>query len=73
MDKNEKEGSEKKFREGEFVFPFGNCEKMAKMMRRFCAGESGMADCCSMMKKMMGSGEGKQATKKTEQTEEKKP
>jgi hypothetical protein len=29
-------------------------EKMAEMMRGCCTGEGGMADCCSMMRKMMG-------------------
>jgi len=33
-------------------------EKMAEMMRICCKGEGDMADCCSMMKKMMRYGEG---------------
>jgi hypothetical protein len=28
-------------------------EKMAEMMKSCCPGEDGMADCCSMVKKMM--------------------
>ena len=73
MGKEEKKNSEKRFQGGEFSFPFGKCEKMAEMIRTYCAGEGRMADCCSMMKNMMGWGEGEQATRKKEQTEEKKP
>ncbi len=29
-------------------------EKMSEWMRKGCKDEGGMADCCSMMKKMMG-------------------
>ncbi len=29
-------------------------EKMAEMMRNCCKDEGELADCCSMMKKMMG-------------------
>ena len=32
----------------------GKFEKMAEWMRNGCKDEGGMADCCSMMKKMMG-------------------
>jgi hypothetical protein len=32
----------------------GKFEKMAEMMRNCCKDEGGLADCCSMMKKMMG-------------------
>lgn len=39
-------------------------EKMVEMMRGCCKGEGGMADCCSMMKKMMQCYEGKEETEK---------
>jgi hypothetical protein len=32
-------------------------EKLAEMMRGCCADEEGLADCCSMMRKMMRYGE----------------
>ncbi len=41
----------------------GKFQKMAEMMRSCCKGEGGMADCCSMMMKMMeqeGRGEKKE-------------
>jgi hypothetical protein len=43
-------------------------EKMAEMMRNCCPGEGDMADCCSMMRKMMqcdGLDEKKRETGKT--------
>jgi hypothetical protein len=67
MDKNEKINNEKMFQEGDFVFPFKKFKKMAEMMKSCCTGEGGMADCCSMMRKMMGQegkGEKKQETEK---------
>jgi hypothetical protein len=39
-------------------------EKMAEMMRNCCPGEGDMADCCSMMKKMMQCSEGKEEPEK---------
>jgi hypothetical protein len=72
MDHNQKTKYEKMFQEGDFSFPFEKCEKMIEMMRTYCAGEGRVADCCSMMKKMMGWGEGEQTTTKKEQTEERK-
>lgn len=54
MDNKEKKNYEKMFQEGDFPFHFKKFEKMAEMMRNCCKGEGGMADCCSMMKKMMG-------------------
>jgi len=36
-------------------------EKMAEMMKGCCSDEEGLAGCCSMMRKMMGFGEGKEA------------
>jgi hypothetical protein len=40
--------------------------KMIEMMKGFCTDEEGMANCCSMMKKMMchGEGEGEETEKK---------
>jgi len=52
MDNEEKKDNKKMFQEGDF--PFGKFEKMAEMMKSCCTGEGDMADCCSMMKKMMG-------------------
>jgi hypothetical protein len=54
MDNKEKKNSEKMFQEGDIPFPFKKFEKMAEMMRNCCTGEGGIANCCSMMKKMMG-------------------
>ncbi len=51
MDNKEKTRSEKF--QGAFPFNFGKFEKMAEMMKNCCPGESGTADCCSMMRKMM--------------------
>ena len=46
-------------------------EKMVEMMKGFCKDEKGMANCCSMMTKMMRYGEGKEtAEKKKKDTEE---
>ncbi len=47
-----------------------NFEKMAEMMKNFCAGEGGMADCCSMMKKMFQRFEGGEETEKKKQAGE---
>jgi len=64
MDNQEKKNSEKMFEEGDFPFLFGKFGKMAEMMRKCCGGKGDMADCCSMMKKMMQFGEGEGPTKK---------
>jgi hypothetical protein len=53
MDNKGEINTEKMFPEGDFLSPFGKFEKMAEMMRSCWTGEGGMADCCSMMKKMM--------------------
>jgi len=39
-------------------------EKMVEMRKGFCTDEKGMANCCSMMKKVMQFGEGKEEEKK---------
>ena len=39
-------------------------EKMAEMMKGCCSDEEGLAGCCSMMKKMMGFGDGKETAQK---------
>ncbi len=47
-------------------------EKMAEMMKGCCSDEEGLSGCCSMMKKMMGFGEKKEAgteKKESEKTE----
>jgi hypothetical protein len=44
-------------------------EKMAEMMSGFCRGEEGLASCCSMMKKMMRYGEGKEQKKEKKESE----
>jgi hypothetical protein len=62
--------NEKMFQEGDFVFPFRKFEKMAEWMRSCCTGEGGMAEYCSMMKKMMRYGEGEKATKEKKDTGE---
>jgi hypothetical protein len=62
MDNKQKTKHEKMFQEGNFPFPFKKCEKMAEMIKTYCAGEGRMADCCSMMKKMMGCGKGEEPT-----------
>ena len=56
MDNKQKAKHEKVFQKGDFSFPFEACKKMSEMMRTFCSGEGPMADCCSMMKRMMGRG-----------------
>jgi len=48
----------------------GKFEKMAEMMKNCCIGESNMADCCSMMKKMMEFCEGEETEKKKKDTGE---
>jgi len=42
----------------------GKFEKMVDMMKSCCTGEGDMADCCSMMRKMMEFCEGEEETKK---------
>ncbi len=69
MDNQEKKNREKMFEKGDFSFFFGKFWKMAEVMRN-CCGKADMADCCSMMKKMMQSGEGEEPTKKKEHTGE---
>ena len=44
-------------------------EKMAEMMKSCFTGEGGMADCCSMMKRMMELGEREGKKKDVEETE----
>ncbi len=39
-------------------------EKMAEMMKGCCSDEAGLAGCCSMMRKMMEFGEGKETAEK---------
>ena len=46
-------------------------EKMIEMMKGCCTDEGSMANCCSMMRKMMRCGEGEEAGKKKKDTGEK--
>ena len=69
MDNKEKKNSEKTFHKG--GFDFKKFEKMAEMMKSCCTGEGGMSDCCSMMRKMMEEGEGKEKGEKNKDTAEK--
>jgi hypothetical protein len=48
----------------------GKFENVAEMLRSCCPGEGSMADCCSMMRKMMGIGEGEETAKKQKETGE---
>jgi hypothetical protein len=50
------------------LFPCGDFQKMAEMMKNCCSGEEGALDCCSMMREMMERGKGK-AHGKTQQTQ----
>jgi len=43
------------------------------LIRKYYKEGGHMADCCSMMKRMMGCGEGKQTTRKKTQSEEENP
>jgi hypothetical protein len=45
-------------------------EKMVEMMKGFCTDEGGMANCCSMLKKMMCYGEGKETGERKKDTAE---
>ena len=44
-------------------------EKMAEMMRGYYTDEEGLANCCSMMRKMMQLGEKKETEKKKKDSE----
>ena len=46
-------------------------EKMAEMMKGCCTDEGSISSCCSMMKKMMCYGEGKDTGEKKKDTAEK--
>ena len=71
MDNKEKTKHEKMFQESDFPFPFEKCEKMAELIKTYCTGEGRMADCCSMMKKMMACSEGERKTREKDETQEK--
>jgi hypothetical protein len=70
MNTKEKKNDEKTFQEGVFPFPFKKFEKMAEMMKNCCTGEGSMADCCSMMKKMMQCGKEEKSEEKKKETGE---
>ena len=61
MENEKKQINENECKEGNFSSPF---KKMAEMMRSCCPGEGKMADCCSMMRKMMQCGEEEEPMKK---------
>ena len=44
-------------------------DKMAEIMRGFCTDEGGLANCCSMMKKMTRYGERKETEKEKKESE----
>ncbi len=48
-----KTNNKKKSQDTDSVFPCGDFQKMAEMMKNCCPNEGGTIDCCSMMKKMM--------------------
>lgn len=66
MDNKEKKNSEKRFYKG--GFDFKKFEKMAERMKSCCIGQGGMMDCCSMMRKMMKEGNGKETGEKNKDT-----
>jgi hypothetical protein len=68
MDKKEKPNNESVFQEGDFSSPLRKFKEMAEMMRNCCPGKGEMADCCSIMKKMMQCYEGKEETEKKKET-----
>ena len=51
----------KKPHAAKFSFSCGDFQKMAEMMRSCCPGEGDIMDCCSMMRRMTGQGEGAEA------------
>ncbi len=63
MDNKERKNKEKIFQEGDSPFPFRKFERMAEMMRSCSTGEGDMADCCFMVRKVMGQ-EGRGGEKK---------
>jgi hypothetical protein len=48
----------------------GKCEKMAEIMKSCFTGEGNMADCRSMMRKMMECNQGEKAEKKEKNAQE---
>lgn len=64
MENKKKLNNENVFKEGDFSSHF---KKIAEMMRSCCPGEGKMADCCSMMRKMIQCGEGEEPMKKNKE------
>jgi len=56
--KTKKTNNEKKPDEAGFLFPCGDFQKMAEMMKNCCQEEGETIDCCSMMMRMMGRSKG---------------
>ena len=69
MDSKREKDCESMFHKGGFNFK--KFEKMAEMMKSCCTGEGGMSDCCSMMRKMMEEGEGKEKGEKNKKKKKK--
>ncbi len=66
--KTKKTNNEKKPNEADFCFPRGDFQKMAEMMKNCCPEGIGAAECCSMMRRMMGRDKGEEA-KEIKETE----
>ena len=64
--KTKKTNNEKKSDEAGFCFPCGDFQKMAGMMKNCCPEGIGAADCCSMMRRMMGQDKGGEAKESRE-------
>jgi len=64
--KTKKTNNEKKSRDTDFHFPFGDFQRMTERMKNCCPGEGGAIGCCSMMRRMMEHGEGVGAKKEQE-------
>lgn len=64
--KTKKTHNEKKSRDTDSPFLFGDFQKMAEMMTNCCPDERGATGCCSMMRRMMRHGKGGQARKEQE-------
>ncbi len=52
MKNKEKTGKEKRSKETEFNFPFGDFKNISEMMSNCCGGKVAF-DCCSMMESIM--------------------
>ncbi|HVP81106.1 MAG TPA: hypothetical protein VMV04_24720 [Thermodesulfobacteriota bacterium] len=64
--KTKNTNNEKKPDEAGFLFPCGDFQKMAEMMKNCCPEQGEAIDCCSMMRRMMERSGGT-GTEKTEE------